>query len=409
MAFVRTFTVTVSGGKYYIDSVQQPTINLAEGGLYKFDVSDSSNENHDLRFSTTSDGTHAGGTVYTTGVDNSGTPGDADAYLQIQVASGAPDPLYYFDTENSGLGGQANTVEAGTFGMRAWSTNQWGDQYAVDVPLTAPSGLTTTLGTASAYAETGWGSDTWGTENWGESGLTVPLTGVSATTAVGDPTVTYYPGWGTLDWGENGWGSVDEAKETLTGLSATAAVGAIAPADVMGLTGVSATGAVGSPVARSDNTTTLTGQAGTAAVGAIIVGEGVPLTGLSGTIALGTPVARGDYTESLTGLSATGAVGAPSITSNPTIQPTGVSATSAVGAISPTEQTMGLTGVSATAAAGAIAPTEQTMGLTGVSATVTLSPIGVAPIAWGKVTAAQTGNYSKTTATQTGNWARVSK
>jgi len=161
MAFVRTFTVTVSGGKYYIDSVQQPTINLAEGGLYKFDVSDSSNENHDLRFSTTSDGTHAGGTVYTTGVDNSGTPGDADAYLQIQVASGAPDPLYYFDTENSGLGGQANTVEAGTFGMRAWSTNQWGDQYAVDVPLTAPSGLTTTLGTASAYAETGWGSDTW--------------------------------------------------------------------------------------------------------------------------------------------------------------------------------------------------------------------------------------------------------
>ena len=99
MAFVRTFTVTVSGGKYYINSVQQPTINLAEGGLYKFDVSDSSNADHDLRFSTTSDGTHAGGSVYTTGVDNSGTPGDADAYLQIQVASGAPDPLYYFDTE----------------------------------------------------------------------------------------------------------------------------------------------------------------------------------------------------------------------------------------------------------------------------------------------------------------------
>ena len=31
MAFVRTFTVTGSAGKYFIDSVQQPTINIAEG------------------------------------------------------------------------------------------------------------------------------------------------------------------------------------------------------------------------------------------------------------------------------------------------------------------------------------------------------------------------------------------
>ena len=54
-----------------------------------------------------------------------------------------------------------------------------------------------------------------------------------------------YPGWGTLDWGENGWGSVEPATETLTGLSATASVGAITPADVMGLTGVSATSAFG--------------------------------------------------------------------------------------------------------------------------------------------------------------------
>ena len=68
---------------------------------------------------------------------------------------------------------------------------------------------------------------------------------------------------------------------------------------------------------------------------------------------------------------------------------------------------MGLTGVSATAATGAITPTEQTMGLTGVSATVTLSPLGVAPIGWGRVTAEQTGNYSKTTATQTGNYSQV--
>jgi hypothetical protein len=36
----------------------KPLLNLAEGGTYKFDQSDSTNGNHPLRFSTTSDGTH---------------------------------------------------------------------------------------------------------------------------------------------------------------------------------------------------------------------------------------------------------------------------------------------------------------------------------------------------------------
>ena len=65
MSVTRTFTVTVvstdSGNKYFIDGVQQATVNLAEGFTYKFDQSDSSNSNHPLRFSTTSNGTHSGG------------------------------------------------------------------------------------------------------------------------------------------------------------------------------------------------------------------------------------------------------------------------------------------------------------------------------------------------------------
>ena len=47
MSVTKTFTVTVvstdSGNKYFIDGVQQATINIAEGGTYKFDQSDSSN------------------------------------------------------------------------------------------------------------------------------------------------------------------------------------------------------------------------------------------------------------------------------------------------------------------------------------------------------------------------------
>mgnify|MGYP001347729699 CR=1 FL=1 len=96
------------GNKYYLDSVEAPTINLSEGSTYLFDQSDSSNSGHLLKFSTTSDGTHNSGVQYTTGVTTVGTPGNAGAYTQIVVASGAP-TLYYYCTNHSGMGGQVNT------------------------------------------------------------------------------------------------------------------------------------------------------------------------------------------------------------------------------------------------------------------------------------------------------------
>jgi|TARA_Y100000114_G_C11753096_1_gene325447 hypothetical protein len=103
-----TVVSTGSGNKYFIDGAQQPTLNLSEGSTYQFDQSDSSNSGHPLRFSTTSDGTHGGGSEYTTGVTTSGTPGNAGAYTQITVAVGAP-TLYYYCSVHSGMGGQANT------------------------------------------------------------------------------------------------------------------------------------------------------------------------------------------------------------------------------------------------------------------------------------------------------------
>lgn len=110
------YTVTVASGtnsygygnKFYIDGVVSPTLNLSEGETYRFDQSDSSNSTHPLRFSTTANGTHGGGSEYTTGVTTSGTPGSSGAYTQITVAVGAP-TLYYYCTNHSGMGGQANT------------------------------------------------------------------------------------------------------------------------------------------------------------------------------------------------------------------------------------------------------------------------------------------------------------
>lgn len=102
-----TFTVTVanpgSGNKYYIDGVLQATLTLSEGQTYVFNWSAATS--HPLRFSTASDGTHGGGSEYTTGVVK-----DDSAYTTtITVAASAP-TLYYYCQYHSGMGGQLNTT-----------------------------------------------------------------------------------------------------------------------------------------------------------------------------------------------------------------------------------------------------------------------------------------------------------
>jgi len=110
----QTYAVTVSGdsgaNKYRFDgnTTDAPTLNLQEGGTYTFDQSDGSNSGHPLRFSTTSNGTHASGSEYTTGVTTTGTPGNAGAKTVITVAASAA-TLYYYCTQHSAMGGQVNT------------------------------------------------------------------------------------------------------------------------------------------------------------------------------------------------------------------------------------------------------------------------------------------------------------
>ena len=118
-----TYSVKVvsdSGNKYRFDDfgTSAVTLDLQEGGTYTFDQSDSSNSGHPLRFSTTSNGTHGGGSEYTTGVTTTGTPGNAGAKTVITVGSGVA-TLYYYCTQHSAMGGQANTNS--TFGSSNFS------------------------------------------------------------------------------------------------------------------------------------------------------------------------------------------------------------------------------------------------------------------------------------------------
>ena len=68
-----TYTVKVvsdSGNKYRFNDFGSSavTLDLAEGGTYTFDQSDSSMSSHPMQLSTTANGTHGGGSAYSTGV-----------------------------------------------------------------------------------------------------------------------------------------------------------------------------------------------------------------------------------------------------------------------------------------------------------------------------------------------------
>ena len=114
-----TYTVTVAtgttqygtGNRYYINGELAPVLYLQEGNTYIFDQADTSNDTHQIAFSTNPNNSPA--SPYTTGVTTTGTPGNAGASTTINVApvrtTGAP-LLFYYCTVHSGMGNTAQTI-----------------------------------------------------------------------------------------------------------------------------------------------------------------------------------------------------------------------------------------------------------------------------------------------------------
>ncbi len=134
------------------------TLDLQEGGTYTFDLSDSSVDGHPMKFSETSNGSHGGGSVYSTGVvyqldgssvsesnyyNTSNFNSASSRKIIITVASSAP-TLYYYCHYHSGMGGQVNTNS--THGQ----TNFDGSTLSVSQPnTTAGFSIVTYTGTGS--------------------------------------------------------------------------------------------------------------------------------------------------------------------------------------------------------------------------------------------------------------------
>ena len=173
---VNTLVVTVAAvdgaNKYHIGGSAQATVTLVEGNTYRFDQSASSNSGHPLRLSTTSNGSHGGGSEYTTGVTTSGTPGSSGAYTEIEVDTDAP-TLYYYCTNHSAMGWTANTP-VGTVGITlsitetgVAGTGAIGTVTLAATPIQAGVAGTGAVGTEGIKIS-GWGNESWGDGTWGD-------------------------------------------------------------------------------------------------------------------------------------------------------------------------------------------------------------------------------------------------
>ena len=460
MSLIRTFTVTVgnpgAGNRYYIDGVLQETVNLAEGYTYKFDQSDNTNGGHPFKFSTTSNGTHSGGSEYTTGVTYNGTPGDAGAYTQIVVAASAPQ-LYYYCQYHSGMGGQANTELADTWGLLQWNQNSWGSQDENIISLTGVS-FSSEIGSVISSADRGWGADAWSNGEWGElNDDTAILTGLSFSAEVGTATGSSEQGWGRDSWGNEPWGESNSPTVALTGFSIISELGELPYAqseegwgrdewgtgnwgqntttvsiDSLSMSahlgpdgwGVNSfgNGQWGDPFAFDVASIIVpTGQTLSADVGDLTISRIDMVFAISSPGAIGTGIGTlginngSDHTQGLASLTVGSAVGSISpadvqgltglviksevnsggVNTGDTTAFTLASVTMSaeVGSISPAD-VVGLTGVTFAADEGAISPTNMTVGLTGQSITASINTVGFGTIGYQDVDI--TGNTSYT-------------
>lgn len=92
------------GNVYAFDGKQKDIVFGVPGDVVKFDVSDSSNKNHPLRFSRTNDGTHGGGEAIQSAAKRQGQPGEPGSTITLELTRDMPEVLYYYCANHAGMG-----------------------------------------------------------------------------------------------------------------------------------------------------------------------------------------------------------------------------------------------------------------------------------------------------------------
>ena len=285
----------------------------------------------------------------------------------LESTSSVGSPTLGFTYE---LSGQEATASPGSITM--------GVTYLLEM-IGANHSMTTSVGSPTIIGEIG-----------------VPLTGVQSDFAT--PTLSYtgtLVGWGRDEWGDLSWGESPNQVISAVGVDATASVGSIAPADVVGLSGQEVTTSVGSTTIQLDSTPDITGQEATVGQGTLGLEFGpAAISGIAATSGVGTLGLEFGPAE-ITGVSATTGVGSIEIGSVELIDVTGVEATSTVGSLSPDEMSIGLSSQVATFATGSFDIADIVQGLITDEITSTTGILGIQHYA--NIDSGSNTSYSNTT------------
>ena len=92
---------------FFYDGEKESRLNLQAGEKVRFILSDSSVASHPFAVSTTKDGSHGGGSEYTTGQTVNGSQGSAGAFIDYVIDAGSADTLYPYCESHAGMGGDS--------------------------------------------------------------------------------------------------------------------------------------------------------------------------------------------------------------------------------------------------------------------------------------------------------------
>ena len=117
------------GNVYVIDGVQKKSLDMIVGTTYTLNHAGV----HPLRFSTTNDGTHNGGSDFTTGVST------ANGVTTIEITSDTPSTLYYYCQAHPGMGADISvsnsSVSSGTGTVEGYFYGPNADEIGLSVIL----------------------------------------------------------------------------------------------------------------------------------------------------------------------------------------------------------------------------------------------------------------------------------
>ena len=362
------YQVGGTGNVYFFNGAQPTDFKFpwVAGAVLRVDQSDSTNDNHPFLFTTsasTNTATMRAG-IITNDVDYylDGAASQAD-YMNtstfnaatnrwVEITITAPSVTDFFFAcwvHGIGMGGIIDLTQT-TWGAMNWSQGAWNQQGNEAVSLTGLQ-MTGSLNAAGVDVEQfpGWGTLEWGENSWGDvtgTAETLPsflataslgslstdvrtdvaLTGLEITGAVG----AIVPKFdfeliltdsllATATLGQLGVNAGDDVQVGLASLLATGSVGAIDPADVVGLTGLEITGRVGNLQEGILTIVDLQGTSllATGAVGAITPFNSTGVTITDSLLATGTLNAAGvitpDQVVGLTGYQITGSLNSADI------------------------------------------------------------------------------------------------